>query len=90
MGGRDQFQDIALKKDDVNIVITKQELEWAFMEANGHDITINGISSDSEDSTNSNNELVNDASSPPSSSSSPNSYGPLYELSDLMAQLPIK
>ncbi|XVF86717.1 hypothetical protein PTKIN_Ptkin18bG0064300 [Pterospermum kingtungense] len=46
-------------------------------------------SSTSQGSTSS-SDLVDDASSPTSNSSSTNSNGPLYELSELMAQLPIK
>ncbi|XVF24889.1 hypothetical protein REPUB_Repub13aG0166500 [Reevesia pubescens] len=44
----------------------------------------------SQGSTSSSSDMVDDASSSTSNSSSTNSNGPLYELSELMAQLPIK
>ncbi|XP_057519526.1 protein OXIDATIVE STRESS 3-like [Amaranthus tricolor] len=48
-------------------------------------------SSNSKESASSSSDLLDDASSPSSSSSSPRaSNGPLYELSELMNQLPIK
>ncbi|CAI9100468.1 OLC1v1037579C1 [Oldenlandia corymbosa var. corymbosa] len=73
-------------------------VQWVIMEAqNNGSETESMESSIGEDSgensaeSSSSSELEEDASSSPTSSTSPASeYGPLYELSDLMNQLPIK
>uniref|UniRef100_A0A5B7BSG3 Oxidative stress 3 n=1 Tax=Davidia involucrata TaxID=16924 RepID=A0A5B7BSG3_DAVIN len=76
---------------------TKKEVQWAIMEDDGigtYNITSLTPSSSLEDSTissSSSSDMADDASSSSTSySSSSHSNGSLYDLSDLMAQLPIK
>ncbi|GMJ07382.1 hypothetical protein HRI_004407400 [Hibiscus trionum] len=56
----------------------------------GDESSLGENSSENSISSISSSDLVDDASSATSSSSSSSSNGPLYELSDLMAQLPIR
>ncbi|XVF74494.1 hypothetical protein PTKIN_Ptkin13bG0114900 [Pterospermum kingtungense] len=67
------------KEDDEDNVITASESSLGEYSRTSH-----------EGSTSSSSDLVDDASSSTSNSSSTNSNGPLYELSELMAQLPVK
>ena len=88
------FQDLGFKGIDANG--THQHNQWLIMGGNADDNSdsISMESSSFEDSENSiespsSQDLTEDASSP-SSSTSPLSNGPLYELSELMVHLPIK
>ncbi|KAI7989690.1 hypothetical protein LOK49_LG13G00715 [Camellia lanceoleosa] len=89
MGGEEKiYEDKILKKNDDVL-----NYQWVIME-DGNDICDfeSSESSSLEGSINvssSSLDLMEDATSSTSSSSSP-SDGPLYELSELMAQLPIK
>ncbi|KAL7586957.1 protein OXIDATIVE STRESS 3 [Lactuca sativa] len=74
-------QDMGFKKNDA---------QWVLMEAKDDVCKYGLMESDSEDlsfESSSSSEMIDDASS---SSSSSSSCGPLFELSELMAQLPIK
>ncbi|KAJ9547833.1 hypothetical protein OSB04_020376 [Centaurea solstitialis] len=76
-------QEMGLKDDEKNGV------QWVLMEAKDDVCRYDIDGSDSEDldeSSSSSSETIEDASS----SSSSSSYGPLFELSELMAELPIK
>lgn len=76
------FQEMGFKDNDKS---QSGRIPWVFMEAkDDYDL----IDSDLEDSfeSSSSSETIEDASS----SSSLSSSSPLFELSDLMAQLPIK
>ncbi|KAJ4708555.1 Oxidative stress 3 [Melia azedarach] len=94
-GSRQIFQQLNLKDIDSNYEAGQDK--WVMNQ--GGDEICESVSIDSslEDSTNSlssslcSSDLVEDASSSSSTScSSSSSNGPLYELSELMAQLPIK
>ncbi|KAL0345165.1 UNVERIFIED_CONTAM: hypothetical protein Sradi_4347800 [Sesamum radiatum] len=64
-----------------------RQLRWA--DENSESMESSSSIDDSDDQTTELSDDANSSSSPSSSSSSP-SCGPLYELADLMAQLPIK
>lgn len=76
-------QEMGLKEDD------KNRVQWVLMETKDDVCRYDVNESDSEnlDESSSSSETIEDASS---SSSSSSSYGPLFELSELMAELPIK
>ncbi|KVI12273.1 uncharacterized protein LOC112507226 [Cynara cardunculus var. scolymus] len=76
-------QEMGLKEEDKNGV------QWDLMETKDGVCRYDISESDSEDldESSSSSETIEDASS---SSSSLSSYGPLFELSELMAELPIK
>lgn len=97
-GGKEMIQDQIKLYKELHAK-DKDEGSWVIMEA-GHD---NNDDSNMESSTSSlensrissgstsSSDMVDDASSSTSYSlSSSHSSGPLYELSELMAQLPIK
>lgn len=97
MGGeeRQMFQGMKMKKTDAEISDEIQMNKWDVCMETGDDNSVSTGSSpaDSENSVSSalsSSDLVEDASSAACSSSSSSSNGPLYELSELMAQLPIK
>ncbi|KAI3742087.1 hypothetical protein L1987_59767 [Smallanthus sonchifolius] len=66
-----------------------KSLQWIFMEAKNDACNYDLMESDLDDSleSSSSTEMIEDA---PSSSTTPSSCSPLFELSDLMAHLPIK
>nr|XP_048323054.1 protein OXIDATIVE STRESS 3 LIKE 2-like [Ziziphus jujuba var. spinosa] len=77
--------------------LAEKKVNWAIMDGDDASSSSsssigNSSSTCSNRSSTSSSDLVDDAtsSSTPSSSSSSHSNGPLFELSDLMAQLPIK
>ncbi|GKV11811.1 hypothetical protein SLEP1_g23031 [Rubroshorea leprosula] len=97
MGGEERqiFQGVNMKKTDAEISDEIQMNKWDVCMETGDDNPVSNGSSpaDSENSISSalsSSDLVEDASSTACSSSSSSSNGPLYELSELMAQLPIK
>ncbi|KAL7240000.1 hypothetical protein ACSBR2_005796 [Camellia fascicularis] len=90
MGGFEQiYEDKASKKDDGN---DAQHDQGSIMEGENDrrdsESSIGDSTSSSTVSSSSSADLIDDATS--STSSSSPSYGPLYELSELMDQLPIK
>ncbi|KAK3016467.1 hypothetical protein RJ639_007716 [Escallonia herrerae] len=94
MGAEKQiYQDMALKENGSGDM---KHVQWVIMEADQDDISdSDSIDSDNEYSSNSvesssSSDMVEEDASSCTSSSPPSSYGPLYELSELMAQLPIK
>ncbi|KAM7515491.1 hypothetical protein LguiA_005074 [Lonicera macranthoides] len=78
------YQEKALNGNNDSVT---ERVRWMIVENGNDDFNSNSTSSSS--SSFSSSDVVDDASSSSTSSSS-SSYGPLYELSELMAQLPIK
>ncbi|XP_044495444.1 putative protein TPRXL [Mangifera indica] len=81
--------DMIMEKDDDN----HQDAYMNMPSSSSSSSLADSSTTNSNGSTSSLCDLVDDASSsssPPSSNSSPASNGPLFEFSDLMAQLPIK
>ncbi|KAI3772835.1 hypothetical protein L6452_04029 [Arctium lappa] len=79
---RQTCQEMGLKEDD------KTRVHWVLMETKDDVCRYDINESDSEDldESSSSSDTIEDTSS----SSSSSSYGPLFELSELMAELPIK
>lgn len=84
-GVKQIYQEKALNGNNDSVT---GRVRWMMLE-NGDD-DFNSDSTSSSSSSFSSSDVVDDASSSSSTSSSSSSYGPLYELSELMAQLPIK
>ncbi|KAI3801180.1 hypothetical protein L1987_29284 [Smallanthus sonchifolius] len=85
MGEIQICKEMGFKDNDNN-------LQWVFMEAKDDACNYDLMESDLDDSLESSSsiDMIEDAPSSSSSSSIPSSCSPLFELSDLMAHLPIK